>query len=351
MREPSHGMAGKSHSCQREQPPVGRPRRVQGEVGARDHRPGARSRRGCATITLQASSVSSTNATRVPSARHRRRRGRPRTPATTRRPGPRPSRRTRRRPPVAHDDEAIGVDPRVDPAPGAGGRPGRARPAVDHEDHPPRCGPDPGQRAPSGDHGARRRSDAGHRLGGPQHRRHAAGYRQAICEGRLRRPVLRGLQVGCPGFMPGAPALAAPTARPLTPTRRAAAHRLAGLPRQPALRRPGRLHAVPRPRGRRARPRRHGVRRASPYPELDDPSQLVKVPSLDLYRSSHPFRVPWPHEFRDTIDLREFAPHVRGRLPRAVHVQPAGPARSSRTAATTSTSSTTTSASAAASSR
>jgi len=44
-----------------------------------------------------------------------------------------------------------------------------------------------------------------------------------------------------------------------------------------------------------------------PYPELDDMDQLVKVPSLDLYRSSHPFRVPWPHELRDTIDLREFA--------------------------------------------
>jgi glycosyltransferase involved in cell wall biosynthesis len=44
-----------------------------------------------------------------------------------------------------------------------------------------------------------------------------------------------------------------------------------------------------------------------PYPELDDPSQLVRVPSLDLYRKDHPFRVPWPHELRDTIDLREFA--------------------------------------------
>jgi len=43
-----------------------------------------------------------------------------------------------------------------------------------------------------------------------------------------------------------------------------------------------------------------------PYPELDDMSQLVEVPSLDLYRSSHPFRVPFPHEIRDTIDLREF---------------------------------------------
>ncbi|MFA5884561.1 MAG: glycosyltransferase family 4 protein [Acidimicrobiia bacterium] len=42
-----------------------------------------------------------------------------------------------------------------------------------------------------------------------------------------------------------------------------------------------------------------------PYPELDDMSQLVEVPSLDLYRSSHPFRVPFPHEIRDSIDLRE----------------------------------------------
>lgn len=44
-----------------------------------------------------------------------------------------------------------------------------------------------------------------------------------------------------------------------------------------------------------------------PYPELDDPSQLVRVPSVDLYRSSHPFRVPWPYEVRDSIDLREVA--------------------------------------------
>src|SRR5215211_6602543 len=44
-----------------------------------------------------------------------------------------------------------------------------------------------------------------------------------------------------------------------------------------------------------------------PYPDLDDPAQLVEVPSLDLYRTSYPFRVPWPHEFRTSIDLREFA--------------------------------------------
>ena len=44
-----------------------------------------------------------------------------------------------------------------------------------------------------------------------------------------------------------------------------------------------------------------------PWPELDDPEQLVKVPGLDLYRSPDPFRVPRPSEFRDTIDAREFA--------------------------------------------
>jgi glycosyltransferase involved in cell wall biosynthesis len=44
-----------------------------------------------------------------------------------------------------------------------------------------------------------------------------------------------------------------------------------------------------------------------PYPDLVDPGQLEEIPGLDLYRPSNPFRVPWPHEFRDSIDLREFA--------------------------------------------
>jgi glycosyltransferase involved in cell wall biosynthesis len=44
-----------------------------------------------------------------------------------------------------------------------------------------------------------------------------------------------------------------------------------------------------------------------PYPELDHPEQLHKVPSLDLYRPENPFRVPWPWEFKTSIDVREFA--------------------------------------------
>jgi hypothetical protein len=44
-----------------------------------------------------------------------------------------------------------------------------------------------------------------------------------------------------------------------------------------------------------------------PYPELDDPSQLTEIPSLDLYRRDNPFRVPWPYEINDSVDLREFA--------------------------------------------
>jgi glycosyltransferase involved in cell wall biosynthesis len=43
-----------------------------------------------------------------------------------------------------------------------------------------------------------------------------------------------------------------------------------------------------------------------PYPELDDPAQLVRVPSLDLYRPENPFRVPGPWEFRTSIDVAEF---------------------------------------------
>lgn len=43
-----------------------------------------------------------------------------------------------------------------------------------------------------------------------------------------------------------------------------------------------------------------------PWPELDDPNQLVRVPGLDLYQANNPFRVPWPWEFRDRTDLGEF---------------------------------------------
>src|SRR5918996_2174763 len=44
-----------------------------------------------------------------------------------------------------------------------------------------------------------------------------------------------------------------------------------------------------------------------PYPELSDPAQLTRVPSLDLYRPDNPFRVPWPWEFNTSIDVAEFA--------------------------------------------
>jgi len=44
-----------------------------------------------------------------------------------------------------------------------------------------------------------------------------------------------------------------------------------------------------------------------PYPDLVHPEQLERVPSLDLYRPENPFRIPWPWEFRTSIDVREFA--------------------------------------------
>jgi len=43
-----------------------------------------------------------------------------------------------------------------------------------------------------------------------------------------------------------------------------------------------------------------------PYPQLDDPAQLVEVPGLDLYRQPDPFRVPHVREFHDSVDVREF---------------------------------------------
>lgn len=44
-----------------------------------------------------------------------------------------------------------------------------------------------------------------------------------------------------------------------------------------------------------------------PWPQLDDPDHLVQVPGLDLYRQPDPFRVPHVREFRDSVDVREFA--------------------------------------------
>lgn len=44
-----------------------------------------------------------------------------------------------------------------------------------------------------------------------------------------------------------------------------------------------------------------------PYPELDEGVRLTKLPSLDLYREPDPFRVPKLKEFRDRIDVEEFA--------------------------------------------
>ncbi|HEX2039711.1 MAG TPA: glycosyltransferase family 4 protein [Acidimicrobiales bacterium] len=43
-----------------------------------------------------------------------------------------------------------------------------------------------------------------------------------------------------------------------------------------------------------------------PYPELDEGVELVRVPSLDLYRQPDPFRVPRLRELRSWIDLLEF---------------------------------------------
>jgi glycosyltransferase involved in cell wall biosynthesis len=44
-----------------------------------------------------------------------------------------------------------------------------------------------------------------------------------------------------------------------------------------------------------------------PYPELDDGVRLSRLPSLDLYREPDPFRTPRPSEFRDWVDVAEWA--------------------------------------------
>ena len=44
-----------------------------------------------------------------------------------------------------------------------------------------------------------------------------------------------------------------------------------------------------------------------PYPEVSEGVRLTRLPSLDLYRPDDPFRIPWPREFRDPVDVLEFA--------------------------------------------
>ncbi|NLT30245.1 MAG: glycosyltransferase family 4 protein [Propionibacterium sp.] len=45
-----------------------------------------------------------------------------------------------------------------------------------------------------------------------------------------------------------------------------------------------------------------------PYPQnLDERVTVTRVPSLDLYREPDPFRVPKPGEYRDLIDVQEYA--------------------------------------------
>src|ERR1035437_6237775 len=48
-----------------------------------------------------------------------------------------------------------------------------------------------------------------------------------------------------------------------------------------------------------------------PYPELEDSVPLVRVPSLDLYRTDDPFRTPRLREFRDWVDVLEYATWCR----------------------------------------
>jgi len=52
-----------------------------------------------------------------------------------------------------------------------------------------------------------------------------------------------------------------------------------------------------------------------PYPELDEGVTLTKVPSLDLYRADDPFRTPHAREFRDRIDLLEYATMLTAGFP------------------------------------
>lgn len=52
-----------------------------------------------------------------------------------------------------------------------------------------------------------------------------------------------------------------------------------------------------------------------PYPVLDEGVRLTPLPGLDLYRQPDPWRTPAPEEFRDWIDVGEFAVMRSGGYP------------------------------------
>jgi glycosyltransferase involved in cell wall biosynthesis len=52
-----------------------------------------------------------------------------------------------------------------------------------------------------------------------------------------------------------------------------------------------------------------------PYPNLDPGPGLTRIPSLDLYRDSDPFRTPHWHEYRDLADVLETAMMWGGAFP------------------------------------
>lgn len=52
-----------------------------------------------------------------------------------------------------------------------------------------------------------------------------------------------------------------------------------------------------------------------PYPTLDEGVRFTPLPGLDLYRQTDPWRIPAAGEFRDWIDVGEFAGMRSGRYP------------------------------------
>ena len=149
--------------------------------------------------------------------------------------------------------------------------------------------------------------------------------------------------------MPDPPILALHADRPiaLPRARRSAAHRLPHLPRQPALRRPGRLQPPPRPRAHRARahgddvrgPAVAGRRRAGHARE----GRRASTSTGARTRSGCRGRT----SSATAIDLAGVRDHVqRPGFPEPYTFSRAGPQAARRPAAPTSTSSTTTSASA-----
>ena len=316
IRDAVHDIAARSHSCQATQRPSAET--------AGSHAKSARDQR-CG----QARASAQVSATSRASSRSHAKRIRPSGPAVGAAALTVPGHDRRRttgdghhheRAGPGHDRDPLVVDPAPHPAPVradaaerevAGDGHGRPR-AVGGRD--PELGDAVGRLEPAQPGAAGREPGLGHHPGA----RHRERRNPCIHRGEpSRAPASPGSPREAHGV--GSPASWRPPPDPRIPPRR-----LADLPGEPPLWRPGRLHPLHRPRGHRARPPRRG-----PLGPAVPRARRSAGPREDPEHGPLPLGQPVPGAVAVGVPRprrpRRVRAHVHGRVPRAVGVHAAGP--------------------------